>query len=47
MIGKDLTDAQLDQEFDIGHRTLRQTFDHMILNVDFWAGADGSGTGSP
>ena len=31
-----LTDAQLDQELDIGHRTPRRTFDHMILNVDFW-----------
>ena len=32
----DLTDAQLDQEFDIGHRTLRDTFGHMIYNVPFW-----------
>jgi uncharacterized damage-inducible protein DinB len=31
-----LTDAQLDQEFDIGHRTLRATFEHMIFNVPFW-----------
>jgi uncharacterized damage-inducible protein DinB len=31
-----LTDAQLDQEFDIGHRTLRETFGHMIFNVPFW-----------
>jgi uncharacterized damage-inducible protein DinB len=31
-----LTDAQLDQEFDIGHRTLRATFDHMIFAVDLW-----------
>jgi uncharacterized damage-inducible protein DinB len=35
---QDLTDAQLDQEFDIGVRTLRGTFDHLILNVDFWTG---------
>ncbi len=33
-----LTDVQLDQEFDIGHQTLRGTFDHLILNVDFWTG---------
>lgn len=33
---RDLTDAQLDQEFDIGHRTLRGTFAHMIHNIDFW-----------
>lgn len=31
-----LTDEQLDQEFDIGHRTLRATFDHMIFNVGAW-----------
>ncbi len=32
-----LTDAQLDREFDIGHRTLRETFGHMISNVPFWS----------
>jgi len=31
-----LTEAQLDQEFDIGQRTLRATFGHMIFNVQFW-----------
>ncbi len=31
-----LTDAQLDQEFDIGHRTLRATFGHVIFNLPFW-----------
>jgi uncharacterized damage-inducible protein DinB len=31
-----LTDGQLDQEFDIGHRTLRATFGHMIFNMPFW-----------
>jgi uncharacterized damage-inducible protein DinB len=31
-----LIDAQLDQPFDIGHRTLRETFGHMIFNVPFW-----------
>ena len=31
-----LTDARLDQPFDIGHRTLRATFGHMIFNVPFW-----------
>lgn len=34
-----LTDSQLDQEFDIGHRTLRATFDHMIANVEGWTAA--------
>lgn len=36
-VSRDLTDAQLDQEFDIGLRTLRDTFDHMIYIVPFWA----------
>src|SRR5690349_13120004 len=33
-----LTDAQLDQPFDVGHRTLRATLDHQIPNLDFWTG---------
>jgi len=33
-----LSDGQLDQEFDIGHRTLRDTLDHMIYVIDFWTG---------
>jgi uncharacterized damage-inducible protein DinB len=33
---RNLSDAQLDQEFDIGHRTLRDTFEHMIVNIAFW-----------
>lgn len=33
---RNLGDDQLDQEFDIGHKTLRATFDHMIFNVDAW-----------
>ena len=30
-----LTDAQLDQAFDVGHRSLRETLDHMIYVIDF------------
>ena len=37
-LSRGLTDEQLDQEFDIGHRTVRKTFGHMVLNVDFWTG---------
>ena len=33
---RNLTDAQLDQQFDIGHRTLRETFEHLIVNIAFW-----------
>ena len=35
-VSRGLTDAQLDQPFDVGHRTLRATFGHMIVNVQFW-----------
>ena len=35
-LSRGLTDAQLDQEFDVGHRSLRATFEHMIFNVAFW-----------
>lgn len=31
-----LTDQQLDQEFDIGHRTLRRTLAHIIWNIECW-----------
>jgi uncharacterized damage-inducible protein DinB len=31
-----LTDAQLDRPFDVGHRSVRATFDHMVYNVAFW-----------
>jgi uncharacterized damage-inducible protein DinB len=33
-----LTEAQLDQKFDVGHHTLRETLDHMIYVIDFWTG---------
>lgn len=31
-----LSEAQLDQEFDLGHRTVRQTFAHLIGNMEIW-----------
>ena len=37
-LSRDLTDARLDQPFDIGHGTLRETFDHMTDSVAFWTG---------
>jgi hypothetical protein len=37
-LSRGLTNAQLDQPFDIGHRTLRETRDHQIPNLDFWTG---------
>jgi uncharacterized damage-inducible protein DinB len=36
-LSRNLTDAQLDQQFDIGHRTLRGTFEHIIINIAFWS----------
>ncbi len=35
-VSRGLTEAQLDQPFDVGHRTLRETFEHLIFNVEFW-----------
>lgn len=32
-----LGDEQVDREFDIGHRTLRKTFDHVIYNMEAWS----------
>lgn len=34
-----LSDEELDREFDVGLRTLRRTFDHVVWNVEAWAGA--------
>lgn len=31
-----LSDAQLDREFDVGHRTIRETLAHQIPNYAFW-----------
>jgi hypothetical protein len=35
-VSRGLTDVQFDRPFDVGHRTLRTTFEHMIFNVEFW-----------
>jgi uncharacterized damage-inducible protein DinB len=34
-----LSNKQLDREFDIGHRTLRTTFNHIIHNMEVWSAA--------
>lgn len=31
-----LTDDQLDQKFDIGHRSLRATLEHLVFNIEAW-----------
>jgi uncharacterized damage-inducible protein DinB len=33
---RELSDEQLDRDFDIGHRSVRQTLGHMIFNFEFW-----------
>jgi uncharacterized damage-inducible protein DinB len=35
-LSQTLTDSQLDQEFDIGHRSLRATLEHIVYNTEFW-----------
>jgi uncharacterized damage-inducible protein DinB len=33
---KSLSDDQLDQQFDLGHGTLRSTVEHIVRNVEGW-----------
>src|SRR5690242_20867738 len=35
-LSEELSDDQLDREFDIGQRTVRTSFDHMILAMELW-----------
>lgn len=37
LLCQNLTDEQLDREFDIGHRTVRATFQHIIRSVKVWS----------
>jgi uncharacterized damage-inducible protein DinB len=32
-----LSDEQLDREFDMGHRSVRATADHLIFNMEVWS----------
>ena len=32
-----LQENELDREFDIGHRTIRRTLDHVIHNIEVWS----------
>jgi uncharacterized damage-inducible protein DinB len=34
---QDLSDEQLDRDFDIGHRTVRITFRHIVRNMEGWS----------
>lgn len=31
-----LTEAELDHDFDLAHRTVRKTFDHIIESMEWW-----------
>lgn len=31
-----LSDEQIDHEFDIAHRTIRRTLDHVVWNIECW-----------
>jgi uncharacterized damage-inducible protein DinB len=33
---RDLTEAEMDREFDIGHRSVRATLVHVIRNMEVW-----------
>lgn len=35
-VSRGLSDEQLDQEFDVGLRTLRRTFVHIVRNMEVW-----------
>jgi uncharacterized damage-inducible protein DinB len=35
-LSRELSDAELDREFDIGHRSLRRTFVHIVANMECW-----------
>lgn len=37
LLSQPLTDEQLDRDFDIGHRTLRATFLHILRNMEWWS----------
>jgi len=36
LLCQNLSNEEFDREFDIGHRTVRATFLHMIRNVEVW-----------
>lgn len=36
-LSRGLSDQELDRRFDIGHRTVRATFEHLIRNMEVWS----------
>jgi uncharacterized damage-inducible protein DinB len=39
-----LSEEQLDRDFDIAHRTVRATFEHIIRNMEVWTGLMAGGS---
>jgi uncharacterized damage-inducible protein DinB len=37
LASRPLTDAQLDHEFDLGYKSLRVTFGHILRNMEAWS----------
>jgi uncharacterized damage-inducible protein DinB len=37
LLCRDLTDEQLDREFEMSHRSVRATFQHLIRNMEVWS----------
>jgi uncharacterized damage-inducible protein DinB len=35
-LARELSDGDLDREFDIGHKSVRRTFEHLIWNIECW-----------
>ncbi len=36
LLSRSLSDNELDREFDLGHRTQRRTFQHVVRNMEVW-----------
>jgi uncharacterized damage-inducible protein DinB len=36
-ICSELDDEDLDREFDIGHKSIRATLDHIVFNLEVWS----------
>src|SRR5690349_7613542 len=36
LLARPLLDEQLDRDFDIGHRTVRAPFEHLVRNMEVW-----------
>ena len=37
LLSENLSDEELDREFDIAHRSVRATFVHLIYNIEAWS----------